>query len=138
MDTMDMAQREKALLYKEIDRLENALAECQRQGEGKLFVEMRDTIISAFERMTEKQHAAMQGIFACWTNDQIATAMNANTVKVKVYVLRTAKNLGVSRRDEVIIAAYDTFRAMSDEKYLAIAGIPKNWIKLDPSERKEV
>jgi len=125
---LEALRREKQLLHKEIVRLEAELAAAQSQGGNALAINPNDEVLAAFRKMTTRQHAAIQGVIHTMTNVEIAKAMGASEVKVKVYLNSAAKRLGVKRRDAIIVKVWDTYRWLDPEEYQRVAGIPKDWI----------
>lgn len=126
---MDRLERENKLLHAELDRLTDEVEELKKAGSGsRIFISPDPDVVRHLEKMTTLQHAALQGIMHCMSNEEIADAMFSTPGKVKVYIYAISKRLGVNRRDSIIRMVWDTYRSISDERYLGAAGIPKDWI----------
>jgi DNA-binding CsgD family transcriptional regulator len=136
---MDRLERENALLHKELDRVTAELEALKNSGDSdKLCVKPDPDVVKQLEKMTVFQHCALQGIMHCMSNEEIAAAMFSTPQKVKVYIYAVSKRLGVNRRDAIIRMVWDTYRAISDERYLGAAGIPKDWIIKEDRKEQDI
>lgn len=84
-------------------------------------------IIDVFQRMTVKQHCALQMLLRGASNAEIAERMAVTESTAKVYVRAIMKKLGVGTRSQVVMRVAPTFDALTDEAYQRMARIPKRW-----------
>jgi DNA-binding CsgD family transcriptional regulator len=90
--------------------------------------EAKKSSISPLPLLTAKQYATVQGISRGLQNKEIAEAMDVSESTVKVHVRSVALKLGVKTREQ-IMAKCAHLAALSPAEYLALSGVPQDWIE---------
>lgn len=86
------------------------------------------TTYSVLERLTTKQHAALQMLLGGSTNAEVAERFEVSINTAKVYVRSIASKLGVGTRNQIVVRTYDAFQQIDDGEYrLLSGGLPKDW-----------
>ena len=84
--------------------------------------------VVVLERLTTKQHAALQMLLAGATNAEIATRFEVSVNTAKVYVRSIASKLGANTRNQIVVRTFDAFQAVDPDEYrLLSGGLPKEW-----------
>ena len=83
---------------------------------------------AVLERLTTKQHAALQMLLAGATNADIATRFEVSVNTAKVYVRSIASKLGANTRNQIVVRTFDAYQAIDPDEYrLLSGGLPKEW-----------
>ncbi len=84
-------------------------------------------------KMTIKQSVALQCILEGQPNKRLQEILGTTLSTAKVHVRGVMTKMGASTRSDVCLMAVEWYRVVSDEDYLALAGVPKGWVReVDP------
>ena len=109
-------------LQKERDRVE-LLKEMLRQSE-----QNKETPLSyLFNRMTMKQHAALQMLFRGASNEEIADRLQVGLSTAKGLVRTMCLNSNVKNRASLVVRYKPLFDLMSEAEYRSLTGLRKEW-----------
>lgn len=85
-------------------------------------------LMSAFPRLTTKQHAVLQMLLNGKSNKLIADRFGVTENTAKVYVRGIAAKFNVNTRAQIVLEAVDMFQRCSDSTYFGLSGgLPKDW-----------
>jgi len=91
-------------------------------------VESKASIGVTLEKLTTKQHAALQMLFAGNSNADIAERFEVSQNTAKVYVRSIANKLGVNTRNQIVLKCFDDYKDIEEDEYrLLSGGLPKHW-----------
>lgn len=76
---------------------------------------------------TPVQHAMIQLIFEGFTNQKLASRLNSNENSIKARFRHLCSRLAIKNRAELEANYRNLFELSSEEYYLRLAHIPKNW-----------
>jgi DNA-binding CsgD family transcriptional regulator len=80
--------------------------------------------------LTTKQHVALQMLMAGKSNAEIAERFGVTENGAKVYLRAIYKKFGINTRSQAVMAVYDEWERVSEERYVALSkGVPKAWAK---------
>tara|TARA_R110000823_G_scaffold263706_1_gene384046 strand:+ start:590 stop:1027 length:438 start_codon:yes stop_codon:yes gene_type:complete len=126
---MEEANDKIGMLSDKITRLEakvDLLIQITASQSGK--VETKATIGRSLERLTTKQHAALQMLFAGCSNADIAERFEVSQNTAKVYVRGIANKIGVNTRNQIVLKCFDDYKEIEEDEYrLLSGGLPKHW-----------
>jgi len=91
-------------------------------------VESKASIGETLEKLTTKQHAALQMLFNGSSNAEIADRFEVSQNTAKVYVRGIANKLGVNTRNQIVVKCFDDYKEVAEDEYrLLSGGLPKHW-----------